>query len=62
MKRLLAGLTTLFLLTSAYAEPPAEPPLEPHPIATFVFLALFVGVCVAFTWMIWRKKKDSKEE
>jgi hypothetical protein len=62
MKRLLTGLIALFPFVSAYADAPAEPPLEPHPIGTVVFLVLFVGVCVGLAWMIWRKKKDSKEE
>jgi hypothetical protein len=62
MKRLIPALIALSVLGSAYADAPAEPPLEPHPVATVVFILLFVGVCVAFMWMIWRKKSDKKEE
>ena len=62
MKRFLAGLIALLPFAYAYADAPAEPPLEPHPIATIVFVALFVGCCVVFAWMVWRKKEDKKED
>ena len=62
MKRFLAGLITLLPSAFAWADAPAEPPLEPHPMATIVFLVLFVGFCVVFVWMIWRKKADKKED
>jgi len=62
MKRFLAGLTALSLIASAQAQTP-EPPLEPHPIGTIVFVVLFVGFCVVFAWMVWRNKdKDGKKE
>jgi hypothetical protein len=62
MKRFLAGLITLLPVAAAYADAPPEPPLEPHPMATIVFLVLFVGFCVVFAWMVWRKKAGKKEE
>jgi hypothetical protein len=61
MKRLLAGLTAASLLASAQAQAP-EPPLEPHPIGTIVFIALFVGFCVVFGWMVWRNSHKGKKE
>jgi len=62
MKRFLPGLIALLPVASAFADAPPEPPLEPHPVATIVFLALFVGFCVVFAWMVWRKRTDKKEE
>jgi hypothetical protein len=62
MKRILPGLIALLPFASAFADAPAEPPLEPHPMATIVFLALFVGFCVVFAWMVWRKKTDKPED
>jgi hypothetical protein len=61
MKRILPGLIALLPL-AAFADAPAEPPLEPHPMATIVFIVLFVGFCVVFAWMVWRKKEDKKED
>jgi hypothetical protein len=61
MKRFLAGLTASSLLASAQAQAP-EPPLESHPFGTIVFVALFVGFCVVFAWMVWRNKDKSKHE
>jgi heme/copper-type cytochrome/quinol oxidase subunit 2 len=62
MKRLLAGLIATSLLASAQAQTP-EPPLDPHPIATILFVVLFVGFFVVFGWMVWRNRgKDKKEE
>jgi len=29
-------------------------------LGTLVFIALFVGGCVAFGWMIWKNEKKSK--
>jgi membrane protein DedA with SNARE-associated domain len=62
MKRLISGLIALLPLAYAYADAPTEPPLEPHPMATIVFIVLFVGFCVVFAWMVWRKKEDKKED
>jgi hypothetical protein len=63
MKRFLAGLAALFAFAHVFAaDAPAEPPLEPHPMATIVFVLLFVGFCVGFVWMVWRKKEDRKQD
>jgi hypothetical protein len=61
MKRFLTGSIATFLLASAQAQTP-EPPLEPHPIGTIVFVLLFVGFCVVFAWMVWRNKHKDKED
>jgi len=61
MKRFLTGLTATFLLASAQAQTP-EPPLEPHPIATILFVVLFVGFCVVFGWMVWKNRHKDKQE
>lgn len=62
MKRLLPGfLAFLYTFAQAQAEAP-EPPLEPHPIGTIVFIAVFVGFCVVFAWMVWRNKDKEKKE
>jgi hypothetical protein len=62
MKRFFAALIALSPLVSAQAQAP-EPPLEPHPIGTVVFILLFVGFCVVFAWMVWRNKdKDRKKD
>ena len=60
MKRFPAALIALSLLASAHAQT-SEPPLEPHPIGTIVFVALFVAFCVGFAWMIWRNKDKEKK-
>ena len=62
MKRFLAGLLALPLSAIAQNQAPPEPPVEAHPIGTLVFIGLFVGFCVVFAWMVWRKKEDKKEE
>jgi hypothetical protein len=61
MKRFLAGLLALPLSAFAQSQAP-EPPVEAHPIGTLIFIALFVGFCVVFGWMVWRKKDDKKED
>jgi hypothetical protein len=61
MKRFLAALIALSPLASAQAQAP-EPPLEPHPLGTIVFVVLFVGFCVVFAWMVWRNKDKEKKE
>jgi hypothetical protein len=62
MKRFLSGALALLPLTAAAMDAPPEPPVEAHPIGTLVFIAIFVGFCVVFAWMVWRKKEDKKEE
>jgi hypothetical protein len=62
MKRFLSGVLALLPLTAAAIEAQAEPPVEAHPIGTLVFVVLFVGFCVVFAWMVWKKKEDKKEE
>jgi heme/copper-type cytochrome/quinol oxidase subunit 2 len=61
MKRSLAPLLACFLSFAALAETPAEPPIESNLVGTIIFLVIFVGVCVVFMWMIWRKKGDKQE-
>ena len=62
MKRFLAGLLTLPLSAIAQNGAPPEPPVEAHPLGTLIFIALFVGFCIVFGWMVWRKKEDKKED
>ena len=61
MKRFLAGSISSFLFASAHAQAP-EPAGEPNTLATVVFLVLFVGFCVGFGWMVWRKKDKKTKE
>ena len=61
MKRLLAALIAAPLLASAQSQAP-EPPLEPHPIGTIVFIVLFIGFCVVFAWMVWRNRDKDKKD
>ena len=61
MKRFLSGALALLPLTAAAIDAPPEPPLEAHPLGTLIFIALFVGFCVVFAWMVWRNK-DKKED
>jgi hypothetical protein len=58
MKRFLAGSIAFFLVASAHAAQAPEPAVDPNTLATAVFLVLFVGFCVGFAWMVWRKKDD----
>jgi hypothetical protein len=60
MKRFLAGSIAFFLFASAHAVEVPEPTIEPNNFATAVFLVLFVGFCVGFAWMVWRKKDDKR--
>jgi hypothetical protein len=61
MKRLLAGSIAFFLFASSHAQA-AEPAVEPNTLATAVFLVLFVGFCVGFVWMVWRKRDKKTKE
>jgi len=61
MKRFLAGSISSFLFASAHAQAP-EPAAESNTLATVVFLVLFVGFCLGFAWMVWRKKDKEKKE
>ena len=62
MKRFLSGVIALLPVAAAAMDAAPEPPVEAHPIGTLVFIVLFVGFCVVFAWMVWRKKEDKKEE
>ena len=62
MKRFLSGVLALLPLTAAAIDAQPEPPVEAHPIGTLIFVVLFVGFCVVFAWMVWKKKEDKKEE
>ena len=62
MKRFLSGVIAMLPVAAAAMDAPPEPPLEAHPIGTLVFVVLFVGFCVVFAWMVWKKKEDKKEE
>ena len=59
MKRFLPGLIAFSLLLPAHAQAP-EPPVESNALGTIIFLVLFVGFCVGFVWMVWRKDKEKK--
>lgn len=61
MKRLLAGSIATFLFASAHAQAP-EPAVEPNTLGMAVFLVLFVGFCLGFVWMVWRKKDKKTED
>jgi hypothetical protein len=61
MSRILAALPlVLFSLAALAIE--AEPPVESNLLGTLVFLALFLGSCVAVGWLIWRNEKKSKQK
>ena len=62
MKRFLAGLLALPLSALAQNGAPTEPPIEANPVGTIVFVALFVGFCVVFGWMVWRNKGKGNKE
>ena len=62
MKRFLVALLALPLAALAQSQAAPEPPLEAHPVGTIVFVVLFVGFCVGFAWMVWRKKEDKKDD
>jgi hypothetical protein len=61
MKKFLTGSIASLLFASAHAQAP-EPAAEPNTLATVVFLVLFVGFCVGFAWMVWRKKDKKTED
>lgn len=60
MNRYLFGSIPFLLCTSVRAEA-VEPAIEPHPLATIVFIVLFVGFCVGFAWMVWRNRDKEKK-
>jgi len=62
MKRFFAGLLALPLSALAQNQTPPEPPLESNPVGTIVFIALFVGFCVVFAWLVWRNKGKGNKE
>ena len=61
MSRILAALPLVLISLAAYAVE-AEPPVESNLLGTLVFLALFLGSCVAVGWLIWRNEKKSKQK
>ena len=61
MSRILAALPLVLVSLAAYAVE-AEPPVESNLLGTLVFLALFLGSCVAVGWLIWRNEKKSKQK
>jgi threonine/homoserine/homoserine lactone efflux protein len=62
MKRILSAWITFALALSAHAQSPVvEPPPEFNAVGTIIFGVLFVGFCVGFMWMVWRKDKNKKE-
>jgi nicotinamide riboside transporter PnuC len=62
MSRILAALPLVLIPLAAYASIAPEPPAEANLLGTLVFLALFLGSCVAVGWMIWRNEKKSKQK
>ena len=62
MSRILAALPLVLVSLAAYADVAPEPPVESNLLGTLVFLALFVGACVAVGWLIWRNEKKSKQK
>jgi len=62
MKRFLSGAIAMLPVAASAMDAAPEPPVEAHPIGTLVFIVLFVGFCVVFAWMVWKKKEDKKEE
>jgi len=62
MKRLLPGFLALLYTFAQAQDQVPEPPVESHPIGTIVFIALFVGFCVVFAWMVWRNKDKEKKK
>jgi hypothetical protein len=59
--KILSALPFIFVSLAAYAVD-AEPPAESSMVGTIIFLALFVGGCAAFGWMIWKNEKKSKQK
>ena len=66
MARLVSGFLFLLLSLCAYAqqarEAAAEPPVESNDLGIAVFIAIFVGVCVVFAWMVWRNHKRDQQK
>ncbi len=62
MKRILSALPLVLMHLSAYADVAPEPPAEANYLGTVIFGILFVGLCVAFAWMVWRNDKNQKRK
>ena len=64
MTRLIAGLYTLFIAFSAYADEVKDAPIPEHTdvVGITIFLVLFIGLCVGFFGYMWWKHKNGKEE
>ncbi len=66
MTRPVSGFFLVLLTLCAYAqqthEAAAEPPLEVNDLAIALFALVFVGVCVAFAWMVWRNHKREQQK
>ena len=60
MSRILSALPLVLVSLAAYADVAPEPPAEANLLGTLVFLALFVGACVAVAWLIWKNEKKPK--
>ena len=62
MSRILAALPLVLVSLAAFADVAPEPPAESNLLGTLVFLALFLGSCVAVGWLIWRNEKKPKQK
>ena len=62
MARILLAAYTLIAIGSAYAVDVKDAPPSVGIGGIILFLLLFVGMCVAFVWMVMRADKKRKAE
>jgi hypothetical protein len=62
MARILLAAYTLILMGSAYAVDVQDAPPSVGMGGIILFLVLFVGMCVAFVWMVMRNDKKRKAD
>lgn len=63
MARLFAHIIPLLVLSSAYAADIQDAPIPEsiNWIGIIIFLAVMIGGCAVFFWMIWQKDKKTKQ-
>jgi hypothetical protein len=64
MTRFIAGIYSLLVFCSAYADEVKDAPIPDHAnvLGIAIFFILFIGLCAGFFGYMWWRHKHGKEE